>query len=144
MIEYLFHLKFWGQIENNGLADRLIGKERDFWWKSEFPRDSFKEKIQAIAEKNNVIVCFDENEGFEVNKRTVAKMDFIVDGKRLAYEYDFGFGYSGDGAHYMFHDGNYSCDCNRSLFLKEAGHDIEELSCGDKIEIENFKVELIK
>ena len=36
---------------------------------------------------------------------------------------------------YMWEDGNYGCDCNRSLFAQRYGWDIPELPCGDTIEL---------
>ena len=36
---------------------------------------------------------------------------------------------------YMWSEGNYSCDCNRSIFFEEAGNvaydDVDEAPCGD-------------
>jgi hypothetical protein len=42
----------------------------------------------------------------------------------------------------MFEEGNYSCDCNKSLFLSEKYAEIEEWDCGDKIELKNLTVSL--
>jgi hypothetical protein len=43
----------------------------------------------------------------------------------------------------MFVDGNYSCDCNRSLLLqKEYGDEaIPELACGDEIVLKEYHIE---
>lgn len=38
------------------------------------------------------------------------------------------------------HKDNYSCDCNRSEFLRNLGVPIDELDCGDTIEMKNFFV----
>lgn len=43
-----------------------------------------------------------------------------------------------DGAYYMWNDGNYSCDCNRSLFLWEWKK--EELECSG----ETNQIELVE
>lgn len=51
--------------------------------------------------------------------------------------------YPGDAAIWMFTEGNYSCDCNRSLFIRrQFGNDaIPELPCGDTIELLDYHVE---
>lgn len=36
---------------------------------------------------------------------------------------------------YMWEEGNYSCDCNKSLFARQRGFDCNELECGDTIEL---------
>lgn len=51
--------------------------------------------------------------------------------------------YSEDDAIWMFTEGNYSCDCTRSLFIREQFGDtsIPELPCGDTIELLDYHVE---
>lgn len=72
-------------------------------------------------------------------KHTVAHMTLrLADGRAFAYKCDFGPGYDSEAARYMWLDGNYSCDCNRSLFL--AGYGVEEMGCGDTITLEDFRV----
>lgn len=72
---------------------------------------------------------------------TIAKMVLVYDTIPYPYEYNFGYGYSEEAAHYMFEDGNYSCDCNRSMFLKSKyGNIIKELDCGHTIQLEDFRV----
>lgn len=138
-----YHLKFWGGIENDGLATAKFGPERDFWFATPEERARFKAEVSLFAHAAGQIVCFGEHEGPLALKRTIAKMTLTHDGKRYPYEYDFGYGYPAHGAEFMFFDGNYGCDCNRSLFLGRAYPDarIEELECGDSIGVEDFEVE---
>jgi hypothetical protein len=51
--------------------------------------------------------------------------------------------YPEDAAIWMFTEGNYSCDCNRSLFIRrQFGEDaIPELPCGDTIKLLNYYIE---
>ena len=51
--------------------------------------------------------------------------------------------YPEDAAIWMFTEGNYACDCNRSLFIRQQfGEDsIPELKCGDEIELLEYHVE---
>lgn len=45
--------------------------------------------------------------------------------------------YPAESAVWMFTEGNYACDCNRSLFIREqfGKNAIPELSCGNTIEL---------
>lgn len=138
-----YHLFFWGGIENDGLATTKFGPERNYWFATADERAQFKAKVSLFAKAAGQIVCFDENDGPLALKRTIAKMVFVHGEKRYPHEYDFGYGYPADGANFMFFEGNYGCDCNRSLFLTRAFPDagITELDCGDSIEIEDFEIE---
>lgn len=62
----------------------------------------------------------------------------LPDGREKYFEYDFGYAYPNDAAHYMFHDGSYSCDCNKSTFLAEKYNDVEKMDCGHSIRIKDF------
>lgn len=75
-----------------------------------------------------------------MEKRTIAKMIFCFEGKEYPYEYDFGYGFPKESAEYMFMDGNYSCDCNRSIFIRELHPQFKEMDCGCKIKLEKFKI----
>ena len=63
----------------------------------------------------------------------------LPDGRRFSYCHNFGKDYSEEDAMYMFTEGNYSCDCNRSLFLNYAGNNVDLLKCGHTIKIVAFK-----
>ena len=141
---YPYHLHFYGQIENNGLATRLFKTgARDFWFENQELLDEATEYIKSVAKQHNVIVVVQKHSGENAQKRTVAYMDFLYEGESYGYRYDFGYGYPADSAEYMFMDGNYACDCNRSAFIRET-HDenFPDLDCGDEIKVTNFRVEL--
>jgi hypothetical protein len=137
------HLFFWGQIENDGLATSKFGPERNYWFATAQERAVFKADVSLFAKAVGQIVCFSENDGPMAIKRTVAKMNLVHAGVKYPYEEDFGYGYPADGAEYMFFEGNYSCDCNLSRFIRNAHPDanVPELGCGDQVEIEDFEVE---
>ena len=118
-----FHLHFWGEVENEKWVERDLGiAEKDFWFPSKAKRDEFKARLAAVAKAHGVIIAFGENEGWNVRLRTVARMTLTLpDGRVFPFEYDFGYAYPPESAEYMFTDGNYGCDCNRSLFLGYAG-----------------------
>ncbi|KWR88785.1 hypothetical protein [Cupriavidus sp. IDO] len=138
-----YHLFFWGEINNDGLATAKFGPERNYWFATPEDRAIFKAEVSLFAKAAGQIVCFSESDGPLAMKRTIAKMTLVYDGQRYPYEYDFGYGYEAYGAEYMFFDGNYGCDCNLSLFLQRAYPDagIPELKCGDAIEVDDFEIE---
>jgi len=72
---------------------------------------------------------------------TTVTMVFVYNGNEYPYEYDFDVEYPEEAAHYMFEDGNYSCDCNRSTFLhSKYGDVIPCMDCGNTIGMKDFKV----
>lgn len=74
--------------------------------------------------------------------RTIARMKFIFpDLTEVSYTHDFGVDYPEESAIFMFKEGNYACDCNRSLFIEEILSDFDgDWDCGDKIELKDFTV----
>lgn len=63
--------------------------------------------------------------------------EFIL---RFNFEID---NYPADSAIWMFTEGNYACDCNRSLFIRRQFGDnsIPELPCGNQIELIDYHIE---
>jgi len=143
--EYL--LTFWGGIENNGLATRALGTEsRNFWFETREERDRAEAALKDFGESVGEFVATSVSDGPGAIKQTVAKMDLVYKGKKYKFEYNFGYGHPIEAAEYIFQHGNYACDCNRSMFLAGMGYTITGLEgegCGDEIEMENFRVELV-
>jgi hypothetical protein len=77
--------------------------------------------------------------------RTIASMDLLYKDKKYHLDYDFKEEYPEKSARYIFFDGNYSCDCNKSLFIQRyCDKDFPEMECGDEIEIQNFELNIIQ
>lgn len=140
-----FHLTYWGGVENDGLAAAALGtKETDLWFDTEDERDAIMAKLKKLAADNRTIVAFRQNDGEAAATITVAKIIFRVGKKDYPLEYEFSVGYPVDSALFMFEEGNYSCDCNRSRFLSEKYPEIVETdNCGDTIEMVSIDVVLI-
>jgi hypothetical protein len=71
----------------------------------------------------------------------------LPDGRVGMFEMNFGFGYPDDGVEYMWQEGNYSCDCNKRLYLaRECDIDPEfeefdtENACGDTIALTGLEI----
>ena len=93
-----------------------------------------KYKTQGLA--------IDEKYGYMSHMRTIFVGTFKYNEEIFILHYDFGYEYPEEKAIFMFTDGNYSCDCNRSDFIRdEYGNVIPELGCGHKIEMIGFKFE---
>lgn len=144
-MKYEYHLKYWGQVQNDNWIEKDLGiQETDFWFSTKQDREAFKQKLESVADKHSVIIAFDENEGTEVRKKTIAKITFTLkDGTVRQIEYDFGYAYPPDAAYYMFNEGSYSCDCNRSIIINETYDNMEELDCGETIRITSFVIEKV-
>ena len=91
-------------------------------------RDLMKEFQEAVKDNG------------EVN--TIAEVILKHKDKEYKFNFDFGAYVNSEGAEYLFDDGNYACDCNRSLFIKRyCDKDFIELPCGgDEIELISFKI----
>lgn len=126
-IKYEYFVKIWGTTPAEG----------NYWFPTDVERELFIQAAIGASKYAGLTCVFNKEEGYHTRKRTVATMVMVTpDGVRHPYEYDYGYGWSGELAEYMFMDGNYSCDCNRSDFIG-----IEEMECGDTIKLEDFKIE---
>jgi len=73
---------------------------------------------------------------------TIAKLTLQYQGRDYSIEYDSGEGYPEEAVRYMFFEGNYSCDCNKSLFIQQqCDMAFPMLPCGDEIKITQFAVD---
>jgi hypothetical protein len=83
-----------------------------------------------------------DGEEIDTEKLTVARITLKLPDGRLAAGSDcFGYGYPAHAAEFQWRENNYSCDCNRSLWIKHTlGWDFPELPCGNTIELVGFEV----
>jgi len=58
----------------------------------------------------------------------------------LSSEITFDFEIDDHTIRYMFDEGNYSCDCNKSAFLCQAGLLGIEYPCGETIDLINLEI----
>ena len=77
-------------------------------------------------------------------KRTVADITLKYKGNIYKFEYDFGYDYPEDAALFQFEENNYSCDCNRSLFIQRyCDEDFEDMDCGEEIELKDICIKYL-
>lgn len=143
-MEYM--VKVWGGAWNSDAEPSI---ERDYgikegchYFKTEKERDDFVSILRQPNYKNQGIMISIKN-GIMTHKRTIFVGNFRYQGKDFTIHYDFGYEYAEDDALYAFEYGNYSCDCNRSLFIQnEYGEEaIELLNCGYEIELIDYHFE---
>lgn len=77
-----------------------------------------------------------------MNNNTKADITLKYKDRQYNFIFDFKCDISEDSAEYLFEDGNYACDCNRSLFIKQhCDKNFKQLSCGgDEIELIKIKI----
>lgn len=132
--EYMLHT--WGGFYNEEHQIKHGYEEGYFWFDTADARERYIQELKEVEQKFNARhLAYTVEEGVHTRIKTIAKMIFVYDGKEYPYEYDFGFAYPPESAEYMFTEGNYSCDCNRSMFIG-----IPELDCGEEIKMKNFEV----
>ena len=73
---------------------------------------------------------------FEIKLKYKNKIYKIKD----IWKQKFGWDSELEGVTYMYEDGNYSCDCNRSLFIRQqCDNNFIGLDCGDQIQLISIK-----
>ena len=134
---YEYYLGYWGQAQED--VERDLGiKEKDFWFQSANDRAKFKAKLKSVADVHNAIFAFNEYEGIDARRSTIARMIFTLpDGRSFPIAYNFGYGYETHDAESVFEDGNYACDCNRSIFIGLSDVS-DDGNCGDTIVMSDF------
>jgi hypothetical protein len=133
-----YFIKFWGGAED--AIERELGiTERNHWFATEQERDAF---LVQLTPYEHLGLAYYRQEGELTHKRTIAIAIFAYGGKMWTVEYDFGYEYREYMARFMFEDGNYSCDCNRSTFIRgKYGDTFPELDCGHAIEMMSLEIE---
>ena len=146
MKEYMAHIwgGAWNKDANPSIEKDLGIKEGYHYFKTKEERDSFLKLVKQDKYSNQGLVC-DLKEGEMTHKRTIFVADLKYKDMVYTIHYDFGYEYPEEVAIFMFEEGNYSCDCNMSSFIQdEYGEDaIEELDCGEEIEMINYHFEYL-
>jgi hypothetical protein len=131
-----YFLKYWGGAEPY-IQKELGTTKQNFWFDTKEERDKFAERLKKYNKHGLVI---EKREGQLTHRRTIAEITVKYRGKEYSFEYDFGYEYPIVDAKYMFSTGNYSCDCDLSLFIRSDYPDFPELKCGDEIRMVSFKI----
>ena len=133
----------WGGAWNKG-AEPSIEKDLGIipgfhYFSTEQEKDDFIAKLNNPIYKKHGLV-WTTQEGEFTHKRTVFVGVFVYKGEEFILHDDFGYEYPEDSAIFMYTTGNYGCDCNRSLFIRnQHGEDaMPELPCGCEIELKDY------
>lgn len=144
MTEYMVHI--WGGAWNpdaNPSIEKETGiKEGYYYFSTKEAKDAFVKFLNTPVYKNQGLMIRTET-GEMSHKRTVFVGTFKYKDKEFVLEDDFGYEYPPDAAEYMFTLGNYACDCNRSMLIRNKyGNDsIPDLMCGSEIELVDYHIE---
>lgn len=130
----------WNKDAEPSIEKDLGIKEGYYYFDTEQELNDFKDKLKPYS---HLGLARDEKHGVMTHKRTIAICTFEYNDKEYIIDYDFGYEYPEGSAHWMFEEGNYSCDCNKLMFIREKyGEDImEELECGEHIELKDIRIE---
>lgn len=137
--EYMLHT--WGGFYNDEHKAKHGYEEGYLWFDTPEEREAYVVKLKEIEQRLKawkLVTIF--HEGIFTRYKTIATMTFVYNGVEYPYHYDFGFDYPVDSAEYMFTEGSYGCDCNRSSFLRAKGVDIPNMDCGHEIIMKNLQV----
>ena len=146
MKDYMVHIwgGAWNEDANPSIEKDLGIKEGYHYFKTEKEKDDFINLISQDKYLNQGMVK-DVYYGEMTHKRTVFVGDFKYKDMVFTIHYDFGYEYPEESAIFAFEDGNYSCDCNRSLIIQDeyGENTIDELDCGEEIEMLNYHIEYL-
>lgn len=134
----------WNTDANPSIESDLKIKEGSYYFTSKNERDKFISYLELPQYNSQGIVYITKESDKLTHKRTILIATFRYNGKNYTVSDDFGYEYDEDAAMFMYTDGNFSCDCNRSLII-ESNHPgtFEEvpISCGYTIEMIDCHIE---
>ena len=135
MTEYF--LKIWGGAMPY-LEKELGINDMYHYFSTKEERDAFLEKIKPY---NCYGLAMIKLEGEMSHLRTVVNVTLSFDESKYSFSYDCGYEYPEEAALFIFQDGNYSCDCNKSLFIREfCDKEFPKFPCGKKIKLEEINI----
>lgn len=155
--DHWWYLEFWGlgcQDVGKALGLKRIKRAANYhlWFKDEALRVAAVRACQKVSDTGRTVVEWipqDENRGYiqvPMLQPVVYAHLHPPQGVDIVVRYDFFPGYREHSIHYMWEEGNMSCDCNRFLNMErtcpgglcaemlakcEDGH----FPCGDTIEL---------
>ena len=142
--EYMVHIwgGAWNSDANPSIEKDLGIKEGYHYFQTESEKGRLCERLNnPIYSKQGI--ARDIKYGYMTHKRTIFVGTFKYKDKEFVLHYDFGYEYPEEQARFQFLENNYSCDCNRSIFIREEyGEDVmPELDCGNEIELLKYHFE---
>jgi hypothetical protein len=139
-----FLLRCWGReaFEVDNLRSPDIIEPVDgalvYWFKTKDEREAFMKEIRS---HKDWVVVMSPVDNDHTDQLTYAKVVLAYQGKEYRFSECFGFGYEGESAIYMFSEGNYSCSCNLSMFIKRCcDESFPQFGCGEDIELRSINV----
>lgn len=134
MIEYMLH--WWGGCEKE--VKEKYNYDNYLYFNSKEERDKVKKLLMKF---NNLGLAFDEKDGVLSHKDTIAIVTLSYNGKAYKYEDNFGKEFPEETVRFQYEENNYSCDCNRSLFIRyHCDKNFPELNCGNEINLEKLEI----
>lgn len=134
MYEYMLH--WWGGCEER--VKETYGYENYLYFDSIEELYKVKDNIMVF---HHLGVAFDEKEGELTHKNTIALVTLKYQDKIYTYEDNFGKEYPENMVRFQYEENNYSCDCNRSLFIQRyCDESFLEMDCGNEIELVNLEI----
>ena len=142
--EYMVHIwgGAWNSDANPSIEKDLGIKEGYHYFKTEAEMKDFLALLNNPIYKNQGLMI-NVQHGCMTHKRTIFVGTLKYKDQEFVIHRDFGYEYSAEDAVFMFEEDDYSCDCNRSLFIRnEYGDDsIPFLPCGNEIELLDYRFE---
>ena len=138
MKEWMVHV--WGGAWNDDAEPSI---EKDYGIKEGYHYFESEEEKNKFLEILNKPEYFEQGIARDIQYGNMTHLRTIFVGvmryrrQNFIIYCDFGYEFSAESAEFMFLEGNYSCDCNRSLFIRRKYGDdaIPVLNCGNEIKL---------
>jgi hypothetical protein len=134
----------WNEDANPSIEKDFNIKKGAYYFNTKEAYDKFC-KILRRNEYRKQGIAIESYEGYLTHKRPVFVGKYKYEDKEFIIRHAFRYEYPTEAAEYMFTEGNYSCPCSISIFIREQyGEDvIPKLSCedDDKIELIDYHIE---
>jgi hypothetical protein len=88
------------------------------WFDTKASRDEFVQRLSRWPNLARDVHRDDGQERGNPHVLTSARVTLEYKGQQYSFIETFGYGYPWSSVEFMWRDGNYACDCNRSLFLQ--------------------------
>ena len=142
--EYLVHIwgGAWNEDANPSIEKDLGIKEGYHYFDTEKEKDAFCALLNDPKYTSQGLMV-DIQYGVMSHKRTIFVGTLKYKDDEFIIHDDFGYDCPEKRAVYMFTEGNYACDCNKSIFIRrEYGENaIPLMECGHQIKLIDYHFE---
>jgi len=139
---YEYFLYTYGGFYNSEFQKKHGFIKGTHWFESEEDRQAYIHKLNKLTISTlNYNLFMTKDEGRHTRYRTI--LTVVMEHGEALYEYKHAYEYFFDSERLKntWFKGECSCDCTRSLLIKQSNPEFSKLKCGDKIKVKEFIID---